>query len=91
LERNQASTGGGVEDRVGVDAVGAVKVGDVARLAKAADTEGVGFWFFDWRSLGGGSSVIATGLAVIRHTVKKSRASALLKIGNEWVKIQRPD
>ena len=38
-QREQAGAGGGVEDRVGVDAVGAVEVGDVARLAKAVDPE----------------------------------------------------
>jgi hypothetical protein len=35
----EAGTGGGVEDRIRVDAVGAVEVGDVAGLANAVDTE----------------------------------------------------
>ncbi len=38
-QRSEAGAGGGVEDRVGVDAVGAVKVGDVARLAETLDPE----------------------------------------------------
>ncbi len=35
----QTSTGCGIEDRVGVDAIGAVEVGDVAGLTKAVDPE----------------------------------------------------
>ena len=35
----EAGAGGGVEDRVGVDAVGAVEVGDVAGLAKTVDPQ----------------------------------------------------
>jgi len=36
---SQAGTGGGVKDRIGVDAVGAVEIRDVAGLAKAVDSE----------------------------------------------------
>src|SRR5260370_19546718 len=39
LQREEASAGGGVEDRVRVYVVGLVKVGDFARLAKAVDAE----------------------------------------------------
>ena len=35
----EAGAGGGGEDRLGVDAVGAVEIGDVAGLAKAVDAE----------------------------------------------------
>ena len=38
-QRSEAGAGRGVEDRIRVDAVGAVEVGDVARLAKAVDTQ----------------------------------------------------
>jgi hypothetical protein len=38
-ECGQAGAGGGIEDGFGVDAVGTVEVGDVARLAKAVDAE----------------------------------------------------
>jgi len=37
--RREAGAGGGVEDRIAVDAVGAVEVRDVAGLAKAVDAE----------------------------------------------------
>src|SRR5882762_7565111 len=37
--RAEAGAGGGVEDRVGIDMVGLVEVGDLARLAKAVDAE----------------------------------------------------
>jgi hypothetical protein len=36
----KTSAGGGVKDRVSIDAVGAIEIGDVAGLAKAVDTNG---------------------------------------------------
>ena len=39
-QRKQARAGRGVEDRLGIDAVGAVKISDVAGLSKAVDAQG---------------------------------------------------
>jgi hypothetical protein len=39
-QRKQARAGRGVEDRLGIDAVGAVKISDVAGLPKAVDAQG---------------------------------------------------
>ena len=39
MQREKAGAGGGVEDRLGVDTVGPVEVGDVAGLAKTVDPD----------------------------------------------------
>ena len=38
-QRKQARAGRGVEDRLGIDAVGTVKISDVAGLSKAVDAQ----------------------------------------------------